>query len=1065
VQRERKVVTVLFADLVGFTARAESLDPEDVEAILRPYHERLRSELERHGGTVEKFIGDAVMALFGAPTAHEDDPERAVRAALAIRDWAREEADLEVRIGITTGEALVTLGARASEGEGLAAGDVVNTAARLQSAAPVNGILADETTYRATRDRITYAEAEPVTAKGKAEPVPVWEAREARSRFGVDVVQGAQLVGRRRELDLLTDALARAREEHSPQLVTLVGVPGIGKSRLTYELSQAVERDPELINWRQGRSLPYGEGVTYWALAEMAKAQAGILETDTLEEVERKLTEAVADLEPGGAERMLEGLRPLVGLGAEGEPGGDRSERFAAWRQFFESLAEQRPTVLVFEDLQWADDDLLDFVDHLVDWASGVPLLVVCTARPELLERRPGWGGGKTNALTLSISPLSDEDTARLIAELLERAVLPAETQASLLAHAGGNPLYAEQFARLLAESDDSDLPLPENVQGIIAARLDGLPAEEKQLLQDAAVLGKVFWLGAVCAVGGVGRHEAEQRLHALERKEFVRRERRSSFGGENEYAFRHVLARDVAYGQIPRGARAERHERAASWIEALGRTEDHAEMLAHHYLAAIELAGLTGQPLQLLAERARPALREAAERALALSAFRPAARFYEAALDLSADDDPARPYLLFGLGRSRLNADFTGLDVLTDARDALLAAGDEALAAEAEMLIGEFDALAGRQDASFQHFRRAIELVERAPLSRSKAFVTSNYSRWLMLAGENQETIEIGLQALAMAEELGLDDLRSHALNNVGIARIHLDDLSGFDDLRQSVEIAVEADSHESARAYGNLASMYASFGDLDASAETIASGLRVAEHFGHAENIRWMRTERAYDAYMRGRWDEAESIATATIEYSESERQYFMEAMARRVRASIRLARGDSPGAQVDADKALAFVAGGADPQLDLPAQALAAWIFHSTGRINEAARLAPPLLQHWLETKSLVATDWVVDLALAFLGLGREREFAEAAKGATPTTRWLEGAMALAEHDFSRAVETFAKIGSLAFEAYANLLAAEDGRSLGDAALRRTLAFYRSAGAKAYAQRAEALLRASA
>jgi len=302
-------VTVLFADLVGFTSRAESLDPEDVDAILRPYHEQLRSELERHGGTVEKFIGDAVMALFGAPVAHEDDPERAVRAALAIREAMTDDGRLQVRIAVTTGEALVTLGARPSEGEGMAAGDVVNTAARLQSAAPVNGILVDETTYRATRDVIHYDEADPVSAKGKADQVPVWEATEARARFGADVVQaGARLVGRRRELDSLADALARAREERSPQLVTLVGVPGIGKSRLVYELYALVDAEDELTNWRQGRSLPYGEGVTYWALAEMAKAQAGILETDGPDEAlaRRVIQPLVRD---GGA-GLLVGVRP-----------------------------------------------------------------------------------------------------------------------------------------------------------------------------------------------------------------------------------------------------------------------------------------------------------------------------------------------------------------------------------------------------------------------------------------------------------------------------------------------------------------------------------------------------------------------------------------------------------------------------------------------------------------------------------------------------------------------------------------------------------------------------------
>src|SRR6266545_4002152 len=284
-RKERKVLTCLFCALVGFTARAETLDPEDVEAVLRPYHERLRSDLERHGGTVEKFIGDAVMALFGAPTAHEDDPERAVRAALAIRDWARDEGELEVRIGITTGGALVLLGAQPEAGVGMASGDVVNTASRLQAAAPANGILVDEGTYRATQRAIEYGDVEPIEAKGKAEPVPVWEPLEGRARIGAEVaLPQTPLVGREQERGLLTSALDRARYERSLQLVTLVGVPGIGKSRLVAELFQVISESPELVTWRQGRSLPYGEGVTFWALGEMVKNQVGILETDTAEQ-------------------------------------------------------------------------------------------------------------------------------------------------------------------------------------------------------------------------------------------------------------------------------------------------------------------------------------------------------------------------------------------------------------------------------------------------------------------------------------------------------------------------------------------------------------------------------------------------------------------------------------------------------------------------------------------------------------------------------------------------------------------------------------------------------------
>src|SRR5947209_8332832 len=484
-RKERKIVTVLFADLVGFTARAEQLDPEDVEAILRTVHERLRSEPGRFSGTVVKFIGDAVMALFGAPVAHEDDPERAVRAALAIRDWAREEESVQVRIAVNTGEALINLGARPESGEGMAAGDVVNTTARLQSAAPVNGVLVGETTYRATNQVIDYRGAEPVEAKGKTDRLAVWEAVEARARVGTEVVSTrTALVGRARELDQLVDGLARARQESSTQLVTIVGVPGIGKSRLVYELWQLADAGAEIIFWRHGRSLPYGDGVTFAALAEMVKAQVGILETDSADDATAKLRDSIAAL-VGEAERAwIEAkLRPLVGLGAESELGGDRrSESFAAWRRFFEALAEQRPLVLVFEDLHWADDDLLDFVDELPDWVDGAPLLVLCTARPELLDRRSGWGGGKRNALMISLSPLGDEETARLIADLLDRAVLPAETQTALLARAGGNPLYAEQFVRMISERTDGEAELPETVQGIIAARLDSLSSEEKAL-------------------------------------------------------------------------------------------------------------------------------------------------------------------------------------------------------------------------------------------------------------------------------------------------------------------------------------------------------------------------------------------------------------------------------------------------------------------------------------------------------------------------------------------------------------------------------------------------------
>src|SRR2546430_1644659 len=713
-REERKVITVLFADLVGFTSRAEKLDPEDVRALLSPYYARLRHELERHGGTVEKFIGDAVVALFGAPVAHEDDPERAVRAAIAIREAIVElnEADptleLEVRIAVNTGEALVALGARPDLGEGMASGDVVNTAARLQTAAPVDGILVGEATYRATTNVIEYRDAAPVEAKGKANPVPAWEAVARRAGFGFDVEQRprTQLVGRERELDVLTAALDRVRQDLSPQLVTLVGVPGIGKSRLIAELFQIVDRDLELILWRQGRSLPYGEGLSYWAVAEIVKSQVGILETDSTEGggggVGGGGGEAIDDpQEAGWIERHL---RPLVGLDVALAEGGDRrAEALAAWRRFLEGVAEANPIVLVFEDLHWADDGLLDFVDYLADWASGVALLIVGTARPELLSRRPGWGGGKRNASTVTVSALAPDETAALLAALLDQVLLPAEVQAAVLKRTEGNPLFAEEYVRLLQDrgflvqtgggwqlEEREQLPLPETVQGMIAARLDSLEAVDKELVQNAAVLGQVFWTGALATLTDREPFLVEEQLHGLERKEFVRRERRSGVAGETQYAFLHLLLRDVAYSQIPRSERADKHSGAAAWIESLSadRSEDRAEMLAHHYLEALELLRVTGGDESTLLEPARKALTEAGERALALHAPAAAVGFLEAALELTGENEPGRAGLFFTYVKTKSLLGEVGVELPARAYELAIASGQPELAAESLTLL-----------------------------------------------------------------------------------------------------------------------------------------------------------------------------------------------------------------------------------------------------------------------------------------------------------------------------------------------------------------------------------------
>ena len=1063
-REERKVVTCLFCDLVGFTARAERMDPEDVRRLLQPYHARVRGELERFGGTVEKFIGDAVMAVFGAPVAHEDDPERAVRAALAIREVLAEEGDLEVRIGITTGEALITLDARPDAGEGMASGDVVNTAARLQAAAPTGAILVDETTYRATERAIELEPANAVEAKGKSSPVPVWIALSARARVGVERVAGAALVGREQELTLLRETLGRVVRERRAQLVTIVGIPGIGKSRLVFELFSFVESGAlELIYWRHGRSLPYGEGITFWALGEIVKAQAGILESDSAEQAGKKLRQAVERFLPDGADAawVERHLRPLAGLESDQEAGDRRDEVFTAWRRFLEAIADERPLVLVFEDLHWADDALLDFVDHLVDWASGVPLLVVCTARPELLTRRSGWGGGKANSSTILISPLSEEETATLVHDLLGRSAIDADLQTRLLEHAGGNPLYAEEFTRMLLERPGSSV-VPENVQGMIAARLDTLAAAEKELLQDAAVIGRAFWLGALEGE----RWTLEDRLHSLERKEFVRRERRSSVAGENEYVFRHALVRDVAYEQIPRAARAEKHRAAAEWMESLGRPDDHAEMLAHHYLTALELSRASGRPLEDVADAARVALREAGDRAVSLNAFSPATRYYAAALELWPSEDPDRAELLFRLARAR----FVSVDELRDhaleeAREALLASGRSERAAEADALLAEVWWQRGDRARCDLHLDRAAALVDELPASPGKAHVLSQIARYRMLAGAYEEAIHIGEEALAMAEQLELDEVRAHALNNIGTAKSFLARPEGITDLERGLDIALAVRSPEAARILNNLGAALATSGDLARGQHYLGEAVRVGDELGAVALARYSRAVYIASLLTSGAWDEGLPQADAFIADSGTGVSDYAELQVRRSRARARFARGDVDGALDDVGKALEAARPAKDPQVLIPTLGIAARVYAELGRDDEARLLAAELLEAMARSGDWRLFDfvWVAERLHYGATLRRLIEQAPA------QTRWSVAFLAVLDREFETAASLFLELGALNFEADARLrsaekLVAEGRRSEAGEQLEKALAFYRSVGATRYIREGEELLAAA-
>jgi class 3 adenylate cyclase/tetratricopeptide (TPR) repeat protein len=1069
-RRERKVVTVLFCDLVGFTARAESLDPEDVEALLGPYHARVRADLERHGGTVEKFIGDAVMALFGAPIAHEDDPERAVRAALAIHDFAVEEG-LELRIGVTTGEALVRLDAQPESGEGMASGDVVNTAARLQAAAPVNGILVSETTHRATRDAVEYEEAPAVEAKGKSEPIVVWRAVSARSRFGVDVTHHAraELVGREREVAILSDAFERARQERVPQLVTLVGVPGIGKSRLVYELSRIADAAPDLITWRQGRCLAYGDGVAFWAFAEMVKAQAGIDERDGEDDAITKLRAAIeaAIPEEGDAHWVESHLRPLIGVETETESGlgGDRrGEAFAAWRRFLEALAEQRTLVLVFEDLHWADDGLLDFVDELVDWLRDVPLLVVASARPELLERRPGWGGGKLNASTIGLAPLSSEQTSLLIARVLERAVLPATTQGALLERAEGNPLYAEQFAQLYLERGSaSELPLPETLQGIVAARLDGLAPDEKAALQDAAVIGKVFWAGGL----SMDAEQSAPLLHSLERKGFLTRQRRSSVEGESEWAFSHMLLRDVAYSQIPRAERAAKHRAAAEWIESLARPEDYAELLAHHWRSALELATASGQDTAGLVEPARRALREAGVRAFSVNAFRAAVAYFEDALALWPDEDSERTHLLYRWADALyLAGDDSALEALESARDALLEAGDKQTAAEAELSVSRIWWHRGRRDESIRHLTRGAELAGTAP-SPAAARVLAHLARTRMIAGEPDEGLRLGEQALAMAEALGNDEIRASALTTIGASKSYLGDREGIADMERALEIAVGVRSPQAGTILNNLA-VHAGFFELDIrrAAELVDEGRRVAELYGSAADARWLRGQQVGFDYMLGRWDEALEANERFIAECEAGSPHYLYYRMLGERGEIREARGDVEGALPDLRASIAVAREAGDPQALLPRLGSAILAFETHGLPDEARSLAVELIELMPTYVHEVSVALCYGFLISRLAFEFESEMRQALADAPPGP-WKELALVYLDRDFVGAADIWAAGGCPTMEARVRLRAAEELIENGrpeecEKQARRALEFYRSVAASYYIDRCENLLR---
>ena len=673
VAEERKVVTALFCDLVGFTATSESADPEDVDQMLSAYAAMARTQIESHGGVVEKFIGDAVVGIFGVPAAHEDDPERAVRAGLRICEDAEEleavgGAPLRLRVGINTGETLVRLGITPGSGERLLAGDAINTASRIQSVAPDMGVAVGLATYEATAPVFDYEELEPATLKGKSEPVRVFHAKNPLARFGTDLTRthDTPFIGREIDLAMLKGIFDKTVAATSPQLVTVVGEPGLGKSRIVAELGAYIDTKPDLITWRQGRCLPYGEGITFWALGEIVKAHAGILESDAPDVATTKL-EAVL---PEGEERPWFRQRLLPLLGIEATSSAEREELFTAWRRFLEQIAEERPTVLVFEDLHWADDAMLAFLEHLADRAEAVPLMIVGTARPELFERHPDYGSGLRNATPINLGPLSEEETARLVSALLETAVLPVELQRPILERAGGNPLYAEEFVRLLRDKDllgqeGRELGAERRRRGPVPRLRAGVDrraprhASSRHEVDARRRRGRRQGvLGRCGRLDGRARTDEGHRCPARALPEGTRASRPDdprSRARPNTPSGTSWLAMSRT-GSSPEPPEPHVTSPRPRWIESRApeRVEDLADVLAYHYATALELAQAAGQTEQA-SELEAPALKFlslAGERALGLDTAAALANL-ERALALAPPGHPERPEALARFGEA----------------------------------------------------------------------------------------------------------------------------------------------------------------------------------------------------------------------------------------------------------------------------------------------------------------------------------------------------------------------------------------------------------------------------
>ncbi|MGH8935067.1 MAG: AAA family ATPase, partial [Acidimicrobiia bacterium] len=954
---ERRLVAVLFCDLVNFTAFSEHRDAEDVRQLLTEYFELAQDIVERFGGAVDKFIGDAVMGVWGARLAREDDAERAVRAALELVDRVAKlgaEAgipELALRAGVLSGEAAVGPGGNR---EGLVVGDLVNTASRLQSIAPPGSVLVGESTYRASLQAIAYEELGEHELRGKTLPVRAWRALRVVARRGGEgraITLEGPFVGRAEELRLAKDLLHATGREGRARLLSIVGIAGIGKTRLIQEFLNYVDGLVEDVYWHEGRSPAYGEGVTFWALGEMVRRRAGIAETEEPRSASEKLATIVGEYVPGEDERRRLEPRLAALLGLAEMPAGERAELFWAWRTFFERVSDRGTAVLVFEDLHWADPGLLDFIEELPEWSRDRPILVITLARPELLERRPSWGAGRRHFVSLHLGPLSDEDMVELVSGLAPG--IPEEAGRLIMERAAGVPLYAVELVRMLVLEGDlvpedgryrlvrevADLAIPESLLAVIGARLDALDPADRSLVQDAAVLGQTFTLAALEALTGDEAARLDARLGELVRKELLALDVDHRSPERGQYGFVQSLIREVAYARLVRQERSARHLKAAGYFAKIG-DEELAGAVAGHYLEAYR-ATPEGPEADRLAGLARRALQAAAVRAAALHSHQQALAFSEQALSVAGE--PSERAVIFEQAAASADA-LARREVAEDyARRAVEehgTSGDRVGVVRSTRLLGSIALTTG-------HAERAAEILE-AGLSEhqrgeDEAFVelTTELARAYLLSGRHSESAETVERALIAAERLELVPFITEALITRGTALGDLGRLrEGAALLREALRLAGElGQTITELRAIGNLAYLLYT-DDPQASFVLFRQGLDQARRIGNRNREMYFAWNVLGDCIWAGQWTAAEELIA---ELGEGELPGQLQARLQLYQAQISAYRGLKEEAERSLEEALAAVVAETDLQFRRGVDLSRAWFALAAGRPEEAYRVA--------------------------------------------------------------------------------------------------------------------------